>query len=142
MRVAKLVEASLVVRVIVDENATDDEVIAASRQKFVELVQTGLGDNVVGWEDDDEMPATKEEQDENWTAILKPIRPFAKPLDITAVGYASLSIGEQLWLLKTRFSISEKEAREIRTDDIYGLPHELASDFKGFVEHLYPDENR
>jgi len=63
MKVAKLVEASLVVRVIVDENATDDDIIAASRPKFVDLCDSNcLGDNVIGWNDDEECPATKEEQ--------------------------------------------------------------------------------
>jgi len=63
MKVAKLVNADLMVRVIVDENATDDDIIKASRAKFIELCDSkSLGDNVVGWEDDDECPATKEEQ--------------------------------------------------------------------------------
>lgn len=73
--------------------------------------------------------------DGNWTAELKPI---PLPLDVTADDYASLSVGEQLWLLKTRFSLDEKEARKIRTDDIYGLPCPLASDFEGFEESKYP----
>ena len=56
MKVAKLVMASLMVRVIVDKNATDDEIIAASRKQFIEVVNDSLGDNIESIDDDTEMP--------------------------------------------------------------------------------------
>jgi hypothetical protein len=56
-KVAKLVEVSLLVRVIVDENATEDQIIAASYDKFQDkLDNRELGDNLVSIEDDTECP--------------------------------------------------------------------------------------
>lgn len=57
MKIAKLVLASLMVRVVVDENATDDDIIKASNVKFHRLVDDSLGDNVERISDDVEMPA-------------------------------------------------------------------------------------
>jgi hypothetical protein len=57
MKVAKLVMVSLMTRVIVDENATDDEIIAASYQGFQDkLDNRELGDNLEEIRDDDECP--------------------------------------------------------------------------------------
>ena len=56
-KVAKLVEFSLLVRVVVDENATDDEIIAASYSKVMDKIDNReLGDNLVSIEEDVEVP--------------------------------------------------------------------------------------
>jgi hypothetical protein len=56
-KVAKLIEVSLMVRVIVDENATEEQIIAASYDKFQDkLDNRELGDNLVSIEDDTECP--------------------------------------------------------------------------------------
>lgn len=56
-KVAKLVEVSLLVRVIVDENATEDQIIAATYPKLQDkLDNREVGDNVVSIEDDEEIP--------------------------------------------------------------------------------------
>ena len=62
MKVAKLVLVSLMTRVIVDENATEDEIIIASKKKFHTLVDENLGDNVEEIIDDEEIPATEDEE--------------------------------------------------------------------------------
>lgn len=55
--VAKVVEISLSVRVIVDKDATEDEIIAAVYPKVQEKINfRELGDNVVSIEDDEEVP--------------------------------------------------------------------------------------
>ena len=56
MKVAKLVECSLMTRVVVDKNATEDEIIAASREGFIEAIRTSLGDNVEDIYEDKECP--------------------------------------------------------------------------------------
>ncbi len=61
-KVAKLVYASFVTRVVVDENATEEEILEASRQKFIEKVQTELGENVDEIQDDIEIPYDTEEE--------------------------------------------------------------------------------
>jgi hypothetical protein len=56
-KVAKLIEVSLMVRVIVDENATEEQIIAASYDKFQDkLDNRELGDNLVSIENDTECP--------------------------------------------------------------------------------------
>lgn len=56
-KVAKLVEFSLMVRVVVDENATEDEIIAASYPKVQDKIDNReLGDNLASIEADEEMP--------------------------------------------------------------------------------------
>ncbi len=56
MKVAKLVSISLMTRVIVDENATEDEIIKASRSRFLDIVKADLGDNIEEIVDDEECP--------------------------------------------------------------------------------------
>lgn len=56
MKVAKLVYYSFVTRVVVEESATDDQIIQASRQNMVEKVQTCLGENLEEIDDDEECP--------------------------------------------------------------------------------------
>ena len=56
-KVAKLVMVSLMTRVIVNEDATDDQIIEASYKGFqAKLDNRELGDNVESIEDDDEVP--------------------------------------------------------------------------------------
>jgi hypothetical protein len=56
-KVAKLVEFSLLVRVVVDENATDDEIIEKCYSKVQDKINNReLGDNMVSCEADEEMP--------------------------------------------------------------------------------------
>ena len=56
-KVAKLVEFSLLVRVIVDENATDDEIIKKAYPKVQDKIDSReLGDNMVSCKDDEECP--------------------------------------------------------------------------------------
>jgi hypothetical protein len=56
-KVAKLVMVSLMTRVIVDENATDEEIISASYKGFqAKLDNRELGDNLESIEDDEELP--------------------------------------------------------------------------------------
>ena len=56
-KVAKLVEVSLMVRVIVDKDATEEQIIAASYEKFQDKFDNReLGDNLVSIEDDTECP--------------------------------------------------------------------------------------
>ena len=56
-KVAKLVCVSLMTRVIVDENATDEEIMQKARPQFVEkLNEDGLLDHLESIEDDEEMP--------------------------------------------------------------------------------------
>lgn len=54
--VAKLVTVSLMTRVIVDENATEQEIIDAARSRFIDKIETDLGDNIEEIFDDDECP--------------------------------------------------------------------------------------
>lgn len=56
-KVAKLVMVSLMTRVIVDENATDDQIIAASYKGFqAKIDNRELGDNIESIENDEEVP--------------------------------------------------------------------------------------
>jgi len=62
MKVAKLVECSLMTRVVVDENATEDEIIASSRARFIDIINTSLGDNIEEIYDDEECPYNEKEE--------------------------------------------------------------------------------
>ena len=55
-KVAKLVAVTLLTRVVVDENATDEQIIEASKSNFHEKVDVELGDNIEFIEDDTECP--------------------------------------------------------------------------------------
>ena len=55
-KVAKLVSCSLMTRVIVEDNATEDEIISASIDKFINVIHTSLGDNIEEIIDDEECP--------------------------------------------------------------------------------------
>ena len=56
-KVAKLVEFSLMVRVVVEADATDDEIIEASYSKVQDKIDNReLGDNLASLEDDFECP--------------------------------------------------------------------------------------
>ncbi len=55
-KVAKLVYVSMVTRVIVDEDATDEQIIQASKNSFVEKVRNELGENLEEIVDDEEVP--------------------------------------------------------------------------------------
>jgi hypothetical protein len=56
MKVAKLVYVSMVTRVVVDENATDEQILEAARANFIEKVQTELGEHLEEIIDDEECP--------------------------------------------------------------------------------------
>jgi hypothetical protein len=57
MKVAKLVMFSLMTRVVVDENATDEEIIGASYRGIqCKITNRELGDNLEEIKDDEECP--------------------------------------------------------------------------------------
>jgi hypothetical protein len=60
MKKAMLVYSSFVTRVIVDENASDDEIIQATKAKLVNQVTNELGDNVESIGYDFEVPYNPE----------------------------------------------------------------------------------
>lgn len=60
MKVAKLVCASFMTRVIVEHDATDEEIIAAAKPNIAAVVWTDLGDNLESIEDDEECPYNPE----------------------------------------------------------------------------------
>ena len=55
-KVAKLVYFSLMTRVIVDEAATDEEIVEACRPKIRQIIKDDLHENLESIEDDEEMP--------------------------------------------------------------------------------------
>lgn len=55
-KVAKLVAYSFMTRVVVDEDATDDQIIQASKRMIKLKVQDELGENLESIEDDEECP--------------------------------------------------------------------------------------
>jgi hypothetical protein len=55
-KVAKLVYVSLATRVIVDEDATEEQILEAAKHLFIDKVQTELGDNIEDIVDDEECP--------------------------------------------------------------------------------------
>lgn len=68
-KVAKLVYVSLMTRVIVDQNASEEEIIEAARVKFLDKVKTELTENIEEIIDDEECPYTPEFDD--WFCIQK-----------------------------------------------------------------------
>jgi len=62
MKVAKLVSCSLMTRVIVDEKATEDEIIRASRDRFIDKIKDELGSHIEEIEDDEECPYEEGEE--------------------------------------------------------------------------------
>ena len=61
-KIAKLVLCSLMTRVIVEENVTDDEIISASKGKFIDVISISLGDNIESIENDVECPYEEGEE--------------------------------------------------------------------------------
>ena len=55
-KVAKLVAVSLITRVIVDENATDAEIIEIAKGKFQNKLETELNENIEYITEDEECP--------------------------------------------------------------------------------------
>ena len=55
-KVAKLVYISMVTRVIVDEDATEEQIVKASRENFIRKVNLELGENMEEILDDEECP--------------------------------------------------------------------------------------
>ena len=64
-KVAKLVLVSLMTRVIVDKDATDEEILDKAKPKFAEKVQTVLGENLENISDDEECPFGTFDEDKN-----------------------------------------------------------------------------
>lgn len=65
-KVAKLVAVSFLTRVIVDENATQDEIIKASEQGFRDKIDNHeIGDNLEYIDDDTECPYDPEGLDKD-----------------------------------------------------------------------------
>ena len=59
-KVAKLVSVSMMTRVIVNENATDEQILEASTKNFIEKVRDELGEHLEEIFDDTEMPYDEE----------------------------------------------------------------------------------
>lgn len=55
-KVAKLIAVSLLTRVIVDETASDDEIIAKAKSKFIDKINDELGENIEYIAPDTECP--------------------------------------------------------------------------------------
>ena len=62
MKVAKLVSCSLMTRVLVDENATVEEIIRNSKHRFVNIINNELGSNIEDIKDDEECPYEEGEE--------------------------------------------------------------------------------
>jgi hypothetical protein len=62
-KVAKLIAISLMTRVIVDQDATDEQIIETARPKLLTLVDEPLGDKVEEIYDDEECPYGELEKD-------------------------------------------------------------------------------
>lgn len=56
MKVAKLVYISMMTRVIVDEGATDEEILEAAKPRFIDKVETELDENLESIGEDAECP--------------------------------------------------------------------------------------
>lgn len=56
MKVAKLVTVSLMTRVVVDENASEDEILNAATLKFVEKINNEINEHVEDIVDDEDCP--------------------------------------------------------------------------------------
>ncbi len=55
-KVVKLVYVSLMTRVVVDDNATDEQIVEAARSKFIDKVTNELFENLEDIVDDEECP--------------------------------------------------------------------------------------
>ena len=55
-KVAKLVSVSLMTRVIVDENASEADILELAGVKLAEKIQNELSEHIEGIDDDDECP--------------------------------------------------------------------------------------
>lgn len=55
-KVAKLVRISLMTRVIVEEDATEETILDAAKPRFIDKIISDLDDNVETIEDDTEVP--------------------------------------------------------------------------------------
>jgi hypothetical protein len=55
-KVVKLVYVSLMTRVVVDDNATDEQIVEAARSKFIDKVTNELFENLEDIVDDTECP--------------------------------------------------------------------------------------
>ena len=55
-KVAKLVSCSLITRVVVEDTATEEEIIDASRSRFINKIETELGEHIEEIIDDEEVP--------------------------------------------------------------------------------------
>lgn len=53
---AKIIAISLLTRVVVEDNASEDEIIEAAKHSFIDNINTCLGDNIEYIEDDIECP--------------------------------------------------------------------------------------
>lgn len=56
MKVAKLVYVSLMTRVVVDENATDEEILEKCKVHFIDKIENEIFDHLESIEDDEECP--------------------------------------------------------------------------------------
>jgi hypothetical protein len=55
-KVAKLVCVSLMTRVVVDEDATEEQIIDAAKHRFIDKLNTEIDENIESIEDDEECP--------------------------------------------------------------------------------------
>jgi hypothetical protein len=55
-KVAKLVYVSMVTRVVVEDTATDEEIIDISTERFIDKLKTEIGEHIETIEDDIECP--------------------------------------------------------------------------------------
>ena len=55
MKIAKLVYVSLVTRVVVEDSATEDEIIEMAKDRLIDNIKTCLGENIDSIEDDTEV---------------------------------------------------------------------------------------
>lgn len=55
-KVAKLVAVSLMTRVVVDEDAPENDTLEKAKPNFIEIIQTELMDNLEFIDDDTECP--------------------------------------------------------------------------------------
>jgi uncharacterized protein YbcI len=58
-KVAKLVLISLMTRVVVEDTATDEEIVEAARPQLVDKMRTDLHENIEEIIDDEEVPYGK-----------------------------------------------------------------------------------
>ncbi len=63
MKVAKLVLASILVRVIVDDSATDEQIVDAAKAKVIDKAKNELYENIEEIMDDKEVPFGKAASD-------------------------------------------------------------------------------